>query len=217
MAPHFAVGKTVPGLVRLSNGTGVPALPDADPHASPHGIALRFHLPDGLNLDIVSISSDGFPVATAAKAASAMPTPQRPHRTADGRTAFTYREGPGKVSLARPSGRRQASDQRLICGVAKGMKTGRAKHDQPDQECGESGQGTESPAAPAAGPFCRHRTVSRPCAVHPTGGVRRDVRPACSQANVALQLWGRFQANVGLPLSSIPAGAVGFFRPWGAQ
>ena len=64
MAPHFAMGKTVPVVVRFSNGTGVPALPDADPNASPHGIAIRFNLPEGVNTDIVSISSNGFPVAT---------------------------------------------------------------------------------------------------------------------------------------------------------
>ena len=64
MAPHFVSGTTVPVIVRFSNGTGVPALPDADPNASPHGIAIRFNLPGGVNTDIVSISSNGFPVAT---------------------------------------------------------------------------------------------------------------------------------------------------------
>ena len=39
-APHFK--KTVPVLVRFSDTTGVPTLPDADPNASPHGIAIRF-------------------------------------------------------------------------------------------------------------------------------------------------------------------------------
>jgi catalase len=61
-APQFA--KTVPVLVRLSDPTGVPTLPDADPNASPHGIAIRFTLPDGATTDIVSISANGFPVAT---------------------------------------------------------------------------------------------------------------------------------------------------------
>ncbi len=61
-APHFA--KTVPVLVRFSNATGVPTLPDADPNGSPHGVAIRFLLPGGSNTDIVSISANGFPVAT---------------------------------------------------------------------------------------------------------------------------------------------------------
>ncbi len=61
-APHFA--KRVPVLVRFSNGTGLPTMPDADPNASPHGIAIRFQLPKGEHTDIVSISADSFPVAT---------------------------------------------------------------------------------------------------------------------------------------------------------
>src|ERR1700723_4321527 len=61
-APHFA--KSVPVLVRFSDTTGVPTLPDADPNASPHGIAIRFKLPDGTYADIVSISANSFPVAT---------------------------------------------------------------------------------------------------------------------------------------------------------
>ena len=61
-APHFL--KSVPVLVRFSDGTGVPNLPDADPNASPHGIAIRFTLPDGGFTDIVSISANSFPVAT---------------------------------------------------------------------------------------------------------------------------------------------------------
>lgn len=61
-APQFA--KTVPVIVRFSDPTGVPTLPDASPDASPHGIAIRFQLPDNAITDIVSISYNGFPVAT---------------------------------------------------------------------------------------------------------------------------------------------------------
>jgi catalase len=60
---HFKA--TVPVLVRFSDPTGVPNLPDADPNASPHGMAIRFTLPNGALTDIVSISSNSFPVATA--------------------------------------------------------------------------------------------------------------------------------------------------------
>src|SRR5690606_40627187 len=42
----------------------VPNLPDADPHARPNGMAIRFTLPDQTSTDIVSISYNGFPVAT---------------------------------------------------------------------------------------------------------------------------------------------------------
>jgi len=61
-APHFL--KAVPVTVRFSNGTGVPALPDADPNASPHGMAIRFDLGGGASTDIVSISVNAFPVST---------------------------------------------------------------------------------------------------------------------------------------------------------
>lgn len=62
VAPHFST--EVPVVVRFSNGTGVPNLPDANPAASPHGMAIRFSLPDGTSTDIVAISANGFPVAT---------------------------------------------------------------------------------------------------------------------------------------------------------
>ena len=62
-APHFAKAKT-PVIVRFSNGTGVPTLPDANPNASPHGVAIRFNLPGGATTDIVSISASSFPVST---------------------------------------------------------------------------------------------------------------------------------------------------------
>ena len=61
-APHFL--KSVPVLVRFSDPTGVPTLPDADPNASPHGLAIRFTLPNGSFTDIVSLSANSFPVAT---------------------------------------------------------------------------------------------------------------------------------------------------------
>lgn len=61
-AAHFL--KPVPVTVRFSNATGVPVLPDADPNASPHGMAIRFALPDGSSTDIVAISASSFPVAT---------------------------------------------------------------------------------------------------------------------------------------------------------
>lgn len=61
-APHFL--KPVPVTVRFSNATGVPVMPDADPNASPHGMAIRFHLAGGASTDIVAISANSFPVAT---------------------------------------------------------------------------------------------------------------------------------------------------------
>jgi len=61
-ADHFQ--KASPVLVRFSNATGVPNIPDANGNAFPKGIAIRFQLPDGTATDIVSISVNGFPAAT---------------------------------------------------------------------------------------------------------------------------------------------------------
>ena len=57
-------GGTIPVMVRFSDPTGVPNMPDANPNASPHGMAIRFTLPDGTFTDIVALSINGFPVAT---------------------------------------------------------------------------------------------------------------------------------------------------------
>ena len=52
-----------PVTVRFSNATGLPTIPDADGHAFPKGIAIRFQLAEGDFTDIVSISTNGFPAA----------------------------------------------------------------------------------------------------------------------------------------------------------
>lgn len=61
-APHFK--ESVPVIVRFSTGTGVPAIPDANPNSRPYGMAIRFTLPKGGFTDFVGISYDGFPVST---------------------------------------------------------------------------------------------------------------------------------------------------------
>src|SRR3954465_8886517 len=40
-------GREVPVAVRFSDSTGVPNLPDGSSDANPHGMAVKFHLPDG--------------------------------------------------------------------------------------------------------------------------------------------------------------------------
>jgi len=50
--------------VRFSNSTGVPLVPDNDPHANPRGIAIRFHLAERVHTDIIGHSTDGFPTRT---------------------------------------------------------------------------------------------------------------------------------------------------------
>jgi catalase len=67
-AAHLYKTKTpVPTTIRFSASTGLPAIPDTDPGASPRGMAVKFHLPDGLKTDIVMHSFNGFPVSTAAE------------------------------------------------------------------------------------------------------------------------------------------------------
>jgi catalase len=48
-------------LVRFSDFTGLPDIPDNAGAANPRGIAIRFTLPDGTSTDIVGHSFDGFP------------------------------------------------------------------------------------------------------------------------------------------------------------
>lgn len=62
-AAHFQQAQSAV-LVRFSDATGVPDIPDASSAAFPKGIAIRFQLPDGSATDIVSISVNGFPAAT---------------------------------------------------------------------------------------------------------------------------------------------------------
>ncbi|HUL09172.1 MAG TPA: catalase family peroxidase [Candidatus Acidoferrum sp.] len=59
----FTGGK-IPVTVRFSDSTGVPDLPDGAPPANPHGMAIKYHLPDGSDTDMVINSLKFFPVAT---------------------------------------------------------------------------------------------------------------------------------------------------------
>lgn len=54
----------VPVMVRFSDGTGNPMIPDPDKNGSPRGMAIRFMLPGGAFTDIVAISHNGFVVGT---------------------------------------------------------------------------------------------------------------------------------------------------------
>src|SRR5579862_381794 len=63
-ATLFSTG-TVPITIRFSDFTGLPTIPDTSPNANPRGLAIKFHMRDGLEADIVTHSFNGFPVATA--------------------------------------------------------------------------------------------------------------------------------------------------------
>src|SRR5579872_1617948 len=57
------VQERVPITVRFSNGGGIPDAPDTHPAGLTRGMAIKFHLPGGADTDIVSISTNGFPVS----------------------------------------------------------------------------------------------------------------------------------------------------------
>jgi catalase len=63
-ATHFQ-RDSVPVTVRFSDFAGVPTIPDGDPNASPRGLGIKFHLPGGVDSDIVAHSHNSFPVGTA--------------------------------------------------------------------------------------------------------------------------------------------------------
>jgi catalase len=56
-------GSAIPVTVRFSDAGGVPTIPDGDPNANPHGMAIKYHLPGG-DTDMVIVSLHFFPVAT---------------------------------------------------------------------------------------------------------------------------------------------------------
>jgi catalase len=58
-------GSPILVTVRFSNSTGIPNLPDGSALANPHGMAIKFHVPDGSETDIV-INSLIFPVSSGA-------------------------------------------------------------------------------------------------------------------------------------------------------
>jgi catalase len=59
-------GRVIPATVRFSDSTGIPNLPDGAPQANPHGMAIKYHLPDGSETDMVINSLAFFPVSTGA-------------------------------------------------------------------------------------------------------------------------------------------------------
>ena len=57
-------GATIPVTVRFSDSTGIPNLPDGAGPANPHGMAIKYHLPDGSDTDMVINSLKFFLVST---------------------------------------------------------------------------------------------------------------------------------------------------------
>ena len=63
IAQHFQQAST-PVLVRFSDSTGLPTIPDTDPNSLPKGIAVRFILAEHVHTDVIAHSIDGFPART---------------------------------------------------------------------------------------------------------------------------------------------------------
>jgi catalase len=56
-------GRTIAVTARFSDGSGMPNVPDGSP-AMPRGIAIKYHLPGGVDTDMVTNSFKFFPVGT---------------------------------------------------------------------------------------------------------------------------------------------------------
>ena len=52
-------------LLRFSDFTGIPNVPDNNPAANPRGLGIKFIMPDNTTMDIISHSFNGFPTATS--------------------------------------------------------------------------------------------------------------------------------------------------------
>jgi catalase len=59
-------GNEIPLTARFSDSTGLPKIPDGISDANPHGIAIKFHLPDGSDSDLVINALKFFPVSNGA-------------------------------------------------------------------------------------------------------------------------------------------------------
>ena len=56
-------GSKIPVTVRFSNDGGIPTVPDGAP-GNPKGMAIKFHMPGGTEVDMVILAVKFFPVAT---------------------------------------------------------------------------------------------------------------------------------------------------------
>jgi catalase len=88
-------GPAVPVTIRFSDATGVPTIPDGAANANPHGMALKFKLSDGSDMDVVVNALKFFPVATGEDfrdllKAAAESGPDAAHPTALERFAATH-------------------------------------------------------------------------------------------------------------------------------
>ncbi len=64
-APLFS-GATIPVTARFSDASGLPHIADGAGQANPHGVSIKFHLPDGSDSDLVINALHFFPVSNGA-------------------------------------------------------------------------------------------------------------------------------------------------------
>lgn len=110
-ALHFA-GGPLRATVRFSNFAGIPGFADNQPMADPRGMAVKFHLADGRETDVVTRSVAGFPaantedfrrflIAVASSRGAAQPTPLQIYLAGHPEAAtFLARPKPAPVSFA---------------------------------------------------------------------------------------------------------------------
>lgn len=109
-------GPPVPVTIRFSDATGVPTIPDGAANANPHGLALKFKLSDGSEMDVVTNALKYFPVATGEDfrdllKAVAESGPKAAHPTALERFAAAH---PAAATAGEPPRPRRASPGRPI-------------------------------------------------------------------------------------------------------
>jgi catalase len=105
-APHVQ-RSPVNVIVRVSDFTGIPNIPDNDEHASPRGMAIRFQLAEHIHTDIVAHSAEGFPVRTGEEFlefhhALAASGPDVPHPTPIEKYLTSHPKAMAFVQLPKP-------------------------------------------------------------------------------------------------------------------
>jgi hypothetical protein len=133
-------GSTIPMTVRFVDSTGIPNLPDGSALANPHGMAIKFHLPDGSDVGMVTNSLKFFLVSSGADSAiccwpSLLARPTRPSQhsaSATGQTSDIDR----KTALA-------------DMGTTSWQTTSRENKPPCDGRC------VQSRYLPTAAPFCQ--------------------------------------------------------------
>src|ERR1700730_8310519 len=82
-------GSPIRVTVQFADSTGIPNLPDGSALANPHGMAIKFHIPDGGETDMVINSLKFFPVSSGAECRDMLLALRPPRRGSDARRGGT--------------------------------------------------------------------------------------------------------------------------------